>query len=83
MIIFYIGLLTWGLLWCAFGDEWRLDGRWFRLTIVAVIAWGSGEILQELTTLPPLLAALITGILARHMEILDMRHYTHIDGFLR
>ncbi|XP_072936432.1 sodium/hydrogen exchanger 9B2-like [Epargyreus clarus] len=78
-----LGLLSWGILWCAFGEGWRWDGQWFRIAAVAVIAWGSGQILESLTTLPPLLAALLTGILARHFGFLDMRHHTHIDAFLR
>ncbi|CAK1603268.1 unnamed protein product [Parnassius mnemosyne] len=78
-----IGTLTWGLLWCAFGNGWRWDGQWFRLTAVALVAWGSGLLLQELTTLPPLLAALLTGICARQFGILDMRSYPEIDLFLR
>ncbi|KAJ0181767.1 hypothetical protein K1T71_002489 [Dendrolimus kikuchii] len=78
-----LGLLVWGLLWVSWGDNWSLDGKWFRLTIVAVIAWSSGQVLQGLTTLPPLIAALLTGILARHLNYLDMREFTHIDGFLR
>lgn len=77
------GILTWGLLWSAWGDGWRWDGDWFQLAAVGVVAWASGQLLQSLTTLPPLLAALLTGILARHFHILDMRHFTHIDAFLR
>ncbi|CAH2066541.1 unnamed protein product, partial [Iphiclides podalirius] len=78
-----IGILTWGLLWSAFGNNWRWDGPWFRIAAVAVVAWGSGLLFQELTTLPPLLAALLTGIFARHFGILDMRHHINIDAFLR
>ncbi|XP_045765238.1 uncharacterized protein LOC123867292 [Maniola jurtina] len=78
-----LGLLTWGILWCAWGNNWAFEGKWFHLTIVAVIAWASGLILQELTTLPPLLAALLTGMLARHLGFIDMRHYPDIDAFLR
>ncbi|CAH0726633.1 unnamed protein product, partial [Brenthis ino] len=78
-----LGALTWGYLWCALGEDWSLNGQWFRLTIIGVIAWASGLILQELTTLPPLLAALLTGIIARHFGFVDMRAYPYIDGFLR
>ncbi|XP_041970146.1 sodium/hydrogen exchanger 9B1-like isoform X2 [Aricia agestis] len=78
-----IGIISWGLLCCAFGEEWFWQGKWFRLVAVAVVAWGSGLLLQEATTLPPLLAALITGMLARHFGFLDMHDHMHIDSFLR
>lgn len=77
------GLNLWGLIWCAFGDNWRWDGPWFRMAAVAVGAWSSGQLLHGITTLPPLLAALLTGIFARNFNILDMRDYTEIDAFLR
>ncbi|XP_059048942.1 sodium/hydrogen exchanger 9B2-like isoform X2 [Achroia grisella] len=78
-----LGTSVWGLMWCAWGDNWKLGGPWFRLAAVAVIGWASGQMLHELTTLPPLLAALLTGIIARHWNILDMREYSDIDIFLR
>ncbi|XP_068621560.1 sodium/hydrogen exchanger 9B2-like isoform X2 [Battus philenor] len=78
-----IGILTWGTLWCAFDDNWGWGGPYFRLAAVAAVAWVSGLLFQELTTLPPLLAALLTGIFARHFGFLDMRQYSNIDGFLR
>ncbi|CAK1549820.1 unnamed protein product [Leptosia nina] len=78
-----IGLCVWGMLWCIWGDGWSWNGQWFRITIVGVVAWGSGLILQEITTLPPLLAALFTGILARYVGFLDMRHHIEVDMFLR
>nr|XP_021189275.2 putative SLC9B1-like protein SLC9B1P1 isoform X2 [Helicoverpa armigera] len=82
-VLIILGLASWSLLWCAFGEEWSWNGRWFRPAVVAAIAWVAGEILQMTTTLPPLLAALITGIAARNIGYLDMRHYTAIDGFMR
>ncbi|KAJ2953555.1 hypothetical protein O0L34_g1157 [Tuta absoluta] len=81
--LFILGLIIWGLLWIAFGDSWRWDGPWFRMAAVGVVAWASGRLLNGLTTLPPLLAALLIGILARHFEVLDMREFMHIDAFLR
>lgn len=78
-----LGLLVWGLLWISWGSNWSLNGKWFRLAMVVVIAWSSGQVLQGLTTLPPLLAALLTGILARNLNYLDMREFTHIDMFFR
>ncbi|RVE42721.1 hypothetical protein evm_012633 [Chilo suppressalis] len=81
--LIFIGLLTWGLLWCSLGDEWGWDGQWFRLAVVAIAAWASGQALQALTTLPPMLAALLTGILARNIGFLDMNQYTNVDSFLR
>ncbi|XP_026324141.1 sodium/hydrogen exchanger 9B1-like [Hyposmocoma kahamanoa] len=83
LTLFVLGLILWGLLWCAFGDNWRWDGPWFRLAAVAVVAWSSGQLLHGFTTLPPLLAALLTGILARNFNILDMRDFIEIDAFLR
>ncbi|CAF4760022.1 unnamed protein product [Pieris macdunnoughi] len=77
-----LGLCVWGILWCTW-DGWGIHGKWFRITIVGVVAWGSGQILQEVTTLPPLLAALLTGIIARNFGFLDMRHHIEIDVFLR
>ncbi|KAM3959028.1 putative SLC9B1-like protein SLC9B1P1, partial [Aphomia sociella] len=78
-----LGTSVWGLLWCAWGENWSWSGPWFRLTAVAVVGWASGEALNKLTTLPSLLAALLTGIIARNWGILDMREYTDIDAFLR
>nr|XP_026487747.1 sodium/hydrogen exchanger 9B1-like isoform X1 [Vanessa tameamea] len=78
-----LGALTWGYLWYTWGDSWGVKGQWFRLAIVAIIAWVSGLILQETTTLPPALAALLTGILARHLGFVDMRAFPHVDTFLR
>lgn len=77
------GLGTWGLLWCAFGDDWSWNGRWTRLAFVGGLAWAAGDAFQMCTSLPPLLAALMTGIIARNLEFLDMREYTEIDAFLR
>ncbi|XP_004929389.1 sodium/hydrogen exchanger 9B2 isoform X1 [Bombyx mori] len=77
------GLLVWGLLWLAWGDGWSWNGKWFKPAVVVVIAWSSGQLLQRLTTLPPLLAAILTGILARNLGYLDMRGYPHVDNFLR
>lgn len=79
----FVGVMVWGLLWCAWGPGWRWDGPWFRLGAVAVVGWASGQVLQALTTMPPLLAALLTGILARNIGFLDMRDFIEIDGFLR
>lgn len=79
----YSGLLVWGLLWLAWGDGWSWNGKWFKPAVVVVIAWSSGQLLQRLTTLPPLLAAILTGILARNLGYLDMRGYPHVDNFLR
>ncbi|CAB3249884.1 unnamed protein product [Arctia plantaginis] len=78
-----LGLGTWGLLWCAFGEDWNWNGRWTRLAFVGGLAWAAGEAFQMCTSLPPLLAALVIGILARNFEFLDMREYTEIDAFLR
>ncbi|XP_073941634.1 sodium/hydrogen exchanger 9B1-like isoform X2 [Choristoneura fumiferana] len=78
-----LGVMMWGLLWCAWGPGWRWDGPWVRLGAVAVVGWSSGQALQALTTMPPLLAALLTGILARNIGFLDMRDFIEIDGFLR
>ncbi|XP_030021466.1 sodium/hydrogen exchanger 9B2 isoform X2 [Manduca sexta] len=78
-----LGLISWGFLWSAWGDGWKYNGEWFRLGVIVVIAWASGQILNSVTTLPPLLAALLTGILARHLDYLDMRMFPHVDGFLR
>jgi hypothetical protein len=80
---FFVGLITWALLFCAFGEDWAWNGQWFKLSAVAVIAWMSGQALQSLTSLPPLLAALLTGIVARNVGFLNMNHYSHIDAFLR
>lgn len=81
--LFPPGLVLWGLIWCAFGDNWRWDGPWFRLAAVAVVAWSTGQLLHGFTTLPPLLAAILTGIFARNFNILDMRDFLDIDAFLR
>ncbi|XP_038210533.1 sodium/hydrogen exchanger 9B1-like isoform X1 [Zerene cesonia] len=81
--LFIIGLCVWGTLWSAWGDGWSLNGNWFRIAIVGVVAWASGQVLQGITSLPPLLAALFTGIIARHIGFLDMRHHADIDIFLR
>ncbi|XP_063839247.1 sodium/hydrogen exchanger 9B1-like isoform X1 [Ostrinia nubilalis] len=78
-----IGLSLWGALWCLWGEGWSIQGAWFRLALVAVIAWASGQALQALTLLPPLLAALLTGILARNLGFLDMNEFTDVDMFLR
>lgn len=77
-----IGLLLWGMLWSAY-EDWGWDGQWFRLAVVAVAAWASGQALQTVTTLPPMLAALLTGILARNVGYLDMNQYTSVDAFFR
>ncbi|KAJ8729511.1 hypothetical protein PYW08_001092 [Mythimna loreyi] len=82
-LLLLLGLASWGLLWCAFGDEWSWTGKWFRPAVVVAIAWTAGDVLQMTTTLPPCLAAILTGITARHIGYLDMRHYTEIDGFMR
>ncbi|XP_053605076.1 sodium/hydrogen exchanger 9B2-like isoform X2 [Plodia interpunctella] len=81
--LFILGLCVWGFLWSSCGSSWNWNGEYFRLVLVGVVAWGSGLVLQRLTSLPPLLAALLTGILARYLNLLDMRQYTNIDGFLR
>lgn len=81
--IIILGVLTWGYLWCTWGENWSVKGQWFRLAIVVVIAWASGLILQEVTTLPPPLAALVTGMIARHIGFIDMRTFPEIDSFLR
>lgn len=60
-----------------------MDGPWFRLITVAGTAWASGQVFHGLTGFPPLLAALLTGILARNLGYLDMREYYEIDVFLR
>lgn len=60
-----------------------MKGQWFRLAIVVVVAWASGLILQEVTTLPPPLAALATGMIARHIGFIDMRTFPEIDSFFR
>ncbi|XP_075992163.1 sodium/hydrogen exchanger 9B2-like isoform X3 [Anticarsia gemmatalis] len=83
VLLLVLALATWGLLWCAFGEGWSWDGRWFRLAVVGCMAWASGEALHMSTSLPPLLAALLTGIIARNVGFLDMRDYTEIDSFLR
>ncbi|CAG9099624.1 unnamed protein product [Plutella xylostella] len=74
---------SWGLLYCAFGSDWRWDGPWSRLALVAAVAWGGGRLLQATTTLPALLAALATGIVATNLDFLDMRDYSEVDVFLR
>ncbi|KAF9812089.1 hypothetical protein SFRURICE_021446 [Spodoptera frugiperda] len=81
--IVFLGLASWAVLWCAFGDEWSWNGRWFKPAVVVAIAWATGELLQMTTTLPPLLAALLTGMIARNIGYLDMRHYTEVDSFMR
>ncbi|XP_049888085.1 sodium/hydrogen exchanger 9B2-like isoform X2 [Pectinophora gossypiella] len=81
--LFILGILTWGLLWLTWGDNWRWDGSWFRIAAVGAVAWASGRVLHATTTLPPLLGALLTGIFARNLGILDMRDFTVIDVSLR
>ncbi|XP_013200451.1 sodium/hydrogen exchanger 9B2 isoform X2 [Amyelois transitella] len=83
LTLLILGICTWGVLWVGWGSSWGWNGEYFVLALVAIVAWGSGLLLQELTSLPPLLAALLTGILARYLNVLDMRQYTDIDGFLR
>ncbi|XP_052756856.1 sodium/hydrogen exchanger 9B1-like [Galleria mellonella] len=83
LTLLILGTSIWGILWSAWGENWWIGGPWFRLAAVPVAGWASGQVLHKLTTLPPLLAALLTGIIARHWGILDMREYTHIDAFLR
>ncbi|XP_050675581.1 sodium/hydrogen exchanger 9B1-like isoform X2 [Leptidea sinapis] len=79
----FIGVSVWGTLWCAFGEKWAWNGSCFRISVVGTVAWASGQILQDTTTLPAHLAALLTGILARHIGFLDMREHSDIDSFLR
>ncbi|XP_026738097.1 sodium/hydrogen exchanger 9B1-like isoform X1 [Trichoplusia ni] len=83
LILVILGLASWGLLWCAFGEEWSWNGRWFKPAVVAAIAFAAGEFLQMTTSLPPLLAAILTGITARNVGYLDMREYTELDSFMR
>ncbi|OWR52668.1 mitochondrial sodium/hydrogen exchanger NHA2 like protein [Danaus plexippus plexippus] len=78
-----LGGLTWGILFWVWGDTWGLRGDSFRLASLGVIAWATGQILQQFTTLPPILAALLTGIIARHLDFVDMRRFVYIDSFLR
>ncbi|KAL4704069.1 hypothetical protein ACJJTC_001991 [Scirpophaga incertulas] len=78
-----IGLLTWCLLWNLYGDDWAWNGQWFRLLVVAVAAWTFGQVFEAVTTLPPFLGALLTGIFIRNIGFLDMNQYTQLDTSLR
>ncbi|XP_063376142.1 sodium/hydrogen exchanger 9B2-like isoform X2 [Cydia fagiglandana] len=83
LTLIILGLMAWGLAWSQWGDGWEWGGKWFKIGLVAAVAWGSGQALQALTTMPGMLAALFTGILAQNTGFLDMRDYIEIDGFLR
>ncbi|VVC93611.1 unnamed protein product, partial [Leptidea sinapis] len=70
---------VWGTLWCVFGEKWAWNGSCFRISVVGTVAWASGQILQDTTTLPAHLAALLTGILARHIGILLGAVYSSVS----
>lgn len=78
------GTLAWATVWFVFGEGWNFwRGPWFRLVLIAVIAWGSSIAFQAMTSLPQMLAPLIIGILVRNIGYLDMREFAEIDAFLR
>ncbi|GBP62611.1 hypothetical protein EVAR_46450_1 [Eumeta japonica] len=77
-----LGLLTLGIWWSAGGGGWQWGESALRLSGPPALGWAGGRVFQS-AGLPPQLAPLLTGVLARHFGYLNMRHYTDVDYMLR
>jgi hypothetical protein len=68
-----IGLLCWGVVWAVLGQTAAPGGQLFGLAVLCIAAHFGGW-LMSLTTLPPLVGMLLTGLLLQNIGLV------HISG---
>ena len=78
-----IGLLCWGIVYAVLGKTASPGGQLFSLAILCIAAHFGGW-LMSLTTLPPLIGMLLTGLLLQNVGLVQIAgEYSEVVSALR
>ncbi|XP_068632535.1 sodium/hydrogen exchanger 9B2-like isoform X2 [Battus philenor] len=77
-------LLIWGITYVEIGEAVTIDGELFSMTILVIAAYLMGWLWLKITTLPALIAMLLTGILFQNLHLVHMTdRYRKLNQDLR
>lgn len=65
-------LLTWGILYAVLDETAGLNGELFGMTILVITSYLAGWLWLKLTTLPALIAMLLTGIIFQNLGLVNI-----------
>lgn len=77
-------LLAWGIAYVELGEAVTVNGELFGMTILVVAAYLVGWLWLKITTLPALIAMLLTGIVFQNLNFVHMTNdYRKLNQDLR